>query len=246
MIAPTHPPHAARTFVSWRPNWKTELVRRLSGDRDGIFVDVGANVGQTLIDHFVAGRPQGYLGFEPNPECAGFLQHIVWLNRLKNHTIVPAALADHPKIARILIPEGDTASGTLGTKPGHQTKQAEVVCVDFELVRERIGVPTVALAKIDVEGAELEVLKGMLTTIQEQLPPVICEVLYFDILDQGYHARIAELNRLLTDLDYRIFRVLKRGRMFAGFQNLEELPVGQWTPENAEQCDYVFSTISIS
>ena len=36
--------------IFWKKSWKTYLIERLVQVGEGLFVDVGANVGQTLLD----------------------------------------------------------------------------------------------------------------------------------------------------------------------------------------------------
>jgi len=54
--------------------WMTDLLRDLFQYRpDGIFIDVGVNVGQTLIKLRRLRPEQPYLGLEPNPSCLHYL-----------------------------------------------------------------------------------------------------------------------------------------------------------------------------
>ena len=62
------------TNVFYVPNWKTDLIKRLVLPNDGAFIDVGANVGQTLLDTLNAHPMVQYIGFEPNPSCVFYLR----------------------------------------------------------------------------------------------------------------------------------------------------------------------------
>ena len=65
------PAWSARSIAFWRPDWKTQLIRHFLEQRRGLFIDVGANVGQTLLDYLSCSPRHGYLGFEPSIEGAG-------------------------------------------------------------------------------------------------------------------------------------------------------------------------------
>ena len=68
------------TNVFWLPSWKTDLIKRLVSPDDGAFIDVGANVGQTLLDILSSHPTAQYIGFEPNPSCVFYLQSLIKLN----------------------------------------------------------------------------------------------------------------------------------------------------------------------
>ncbi|GAA4028949.1 hypothetical protein GCM10022281_05060 [Sphingomonas rosea] len=38
-----------RGLVSWESEWKTRAIKRVLKQRAGAFIDVGANIGQTLL-----------------------------------------------------------------------------------------------------------------------------------------------------------------------------------------------------
>ena len=49
--------------VFWTKSWRTEIIERLVDADNGLFVDVGANVGQTLLDLHLAQPKTSYIGF---------------------------------------------------------------------------------------------------------------------------------------------------------------------------------------
>jgi hypothetical protein len=60
--------------------WMAELIKRLIQIRSGVFVDVGANIGQTLIKLRAVAPDVDYVGFEPNPTCFHYLTKLVERN----------------------------------------------------------------------------------------------------------------------------------------------------------------------
>ena len=54
-------------------------------------VDVGANLGQTLLKVKRLDRRARYVGFEPNPWCVVYMEELVRVNRLEHCSIVPRA-----------------------------------------------------------------------------------------------------------------------------------------------------------
>src|SRR5690348_5369770 len=60
-----------------REVWLFRGIERLRRDRPGAFVDVGVNVGHTLVKVKAADPGREYIGFEPNPQCLTYVQHLI-------------------------------------------------------------------------------------------------------------------------------------------------------------------------
>jgi hypothetical protein len=60
---------------------------------------------------------------------------------------------------------------------------------------EKLRLKDIRLIKIDVEGAEVEVIKGALQTMNSFSPTLIVEVRF---------SNIAEFSRLMSQLDYEV------------------------------------------
>jgi FkbM family methyltransferase len=240
----TGDPHAARNWLDWTPIWKTELIERLCADREGAFLDVGANVGQTLLDHLHTQGARPYIGFEPNLNCVAFLQQIISRNRL-NAALLPVAVSDSGGIASFFVKTGETVDpgGSLLGGLGHRdltTLWAATVTLDS--VWEAMGSGPIAAVKIDVEAAELYALQGMTAILAEQRPPILCEVLLGGADREEHADRMKVMWELLADHDYRVERVLKKAS-HAELEPVEWFPAEPWTPERAQDCDYLFSPL---
>lgn len=149
--------------VSWNPdeyNAFRGVVRR------GVTVlDVGANVGAyTLMFAHWVGETGRVFAFEPSPDACDGLRAHVTLNGFDDRvTIVRAAVAatlGHAAFA--LHPSGGASSLALssvrgGTRVEVATETVDHVCRVHDLLP--------AVIKIDVEGAELDVLRGARNTL---------------------------------------------------------------------------------
>jgi hypothetical protein len=60
--------------------------------RGGVFVDVGANLGQTLIEFWLIDSGNSYIGFEPNEACIEYLETLININSLDGCKIIPVGL----------------------------------------------------------------------------------------------------------------------------------------------------------
>jgi FkbM family methyltransferase len=132
-----------------------------------VFYDIGANVGfLTLVGARLVGPSGAVWAFEPNPETIPVLRRNVALNGFRHVTVVESAVGARVGRARLVSDDPLTAHlGTAGVS-------VDVTTLDAML--EQLRPPD--LVKIDVEGAEADVLAGMRKTLDEFAPVVICEV----------------------------------------------------------------------
>jgi FkbM family methyltransferase len=144
----------------------------------GVLYDIGANVGFfSLLGARLVGDAGHVYSFEPAPEnCTAILEHAA-LNGAHNVTLVPRAASSRSGRGRLQLVDDRSWSKLegYGAHPGtERVIDVDLVAVD-ELVRSgELRPPSVV--KIDVEGAELEVLDGLRTTLQQHGPAVICEL----------------------------------------------------------------------
>ena len=229
----------------WRRNWKTELIESQLRARPGLFVDVGANWGQTMLDHLAASPEGRYLGFEPNAECAAFLQHMIELNGLNRCEVVPAAIGVAAGVVELQLPVAE-ASMSLATlvpdfRPDLAVRPRHVVCLPGDVALAGQG--PISLIKVDVEGAELSVLQGLRSTIHEHRPSVLCEILLADArADHDVHAaRVRGIEQLLAEEGYLIQRVDRRQGALQGLTTVESLPTGTWSQAESDRGDYLLT-----
>lgn len=235
------------SLLYWKATWKTALIGTFLQRQPGAFLDIGVNVGTTLFDFLATGRPGPYLGFEPNSACASFCARLIARNELSECHIVPVALSNFDGLGKLHLQPGleTDPSATLAQeiRPGQNVRTEYVACCRFDSIRPALEVERVSLLKIDVEGAELSVLEGMSDLLRRDRPLVICEVLHADanIAEDQHRSRTDALAAQLAAHGYHIFHLRKDDRLqLAGFAPLTEFPFIRWTPERAEECDYLF------
>jgi FkbM family methyltransferase len=180
---------------------------------EGAFVDVGANIRQTLAKLKLADPDRSYYGFEPNAACHTYLEKLIEANAWKAVVTFPCGLSDCTAVQRLSMRAARPLDSLGSVLPAlipsarrtldlHRQKFAVVFSFDaFEnLIEERIG-----FVKIDVEGMELEVLRGMARSLERDQPIVALELLPGAELA----GRRAEVVMLFRALDYEVFQILK-------------------------------------
>lgn len=154
-----------------------EAMRRLLGPGD-VFYDVGANIGFFAL---AAARRVGAAGavyaFEPVPENATAIRTAAELNRFEQLEVVEQAVGRAAGRDRLLLVE-DLSWSHLESRGWHprtaDTLDIEIVAIDDLVASGRIRPPQ--LVKIDVEGAEIDVIAGMRRTIEQHRPAIVCEL----------------------------------------------------------------------
>jgi FkbM family methyltransferase len=205
-----------------RESWNIDLFRAaLSLTADGsYFVDVGANCGQTLLAVLRACPTQRYVGFEPQCEAAGVAQRMIDDNGLGQCRIFPVAIGRTSQVVGLGL--GTTADQTASIardyRPaGYHSRTRDVIVETGDTFLDRIDARPVGFLKIDVEGAEDEVLAGLTATTSEDRPIVMFEVLPDYLISTGEalsddlvaarRERHEALGEMLAELDYRIFQI---------------------------------------
>jgi FkbM family methyltransferase len=183
------------------------LRARLS--EGSVFVDVGANHGYfTVMAASMVGPRGRVFAFEPNPAVVAQLERHLALNGLAGRvTILPLALSDQPA-ARVplfvsLAPENSGLS-SLAPWPesiargelslGHAV---DVAADTFDNWWRAAGSPGIDLVKIDVEGAEARVARGMAQALASgRIRAIICETVPGSEFDRDLRARGFTATRL--------------------------------------------------
>lgn len=138
---------------------------------DSDCVDVGANRGLVLTE-MLARAPHGrHVAFEPLPELAGELRAA--FPRVEVHQ---AALSDRPGTREFVRVVDDLGWSGFRERPVPDAGVTERIEVKVERLDDALPAGArPALVKIDVEGAELEVLEGARRTLEAHRPVVVFE-----------------------------------------------------------------------
>ena len=169
-----------------------EWIARMVKPRDVVY-DIGANVGFfTVILARLVGHGGVVAAFEPLPASARAAQHNADLNGFTHVKILPRAVGRRAGTVKLELQQESTWArlATDGT-PG-PTVDVEMVAIDSLVADGTLAPPQVM--KIDVEGAELEVMEGMRDTIVRHRPLILCEM----------HGKNAEFAALMETLGYDV------------------------------------------
>lgn len=165
--------------------------------REGDVVwDIGANVGIYTLKFSEAVGPTGrVVAFEPSPDPIEMLRAST-ADR-GNVEIMTVALSDQPGEAQFFS-STTGYSPSDGLRPRHDSDRMTVVPVRRGDDYRAGGAPTVI--KIDVEGFEREVLKGMPETLRDpNLRALFVEVHFQDSADRGAASAPREVAQMIRE-----------------------------------------------
>lgn len=192
--------------------WMSGLLKRLLDAEKGTFYDVGVNLGQTLAKVKTLESDRVYVGFEPSPFCQYYLSRLTECNAWSSVTICPCALFDRD----MLLPMNGAAEGAAAAtliaelRPESKGATTLVPAFQYDAVAEALPHGKVGIIKIDVEGAEVEVIRSLSGLIARDLPVITLEVLPLKGADTRFReSRNAELKTLLEGLGYVLHVVQK-------------------------------------
>lgn len=175
-------------------------VRPATGD--GLAVDVGANLGVFTLP--LSSIFRAVRAYEPAPDLTPLLALSLQMQDIQNVTVVPVALSDRPGNAVLERPTRYANNRGMGRLSYESTAEGCGVSVEVLVGDQDLENRTdrVRFVKIDVEGAEEWVLRGLAATLRVDRPIVAVEVLSAtalarveDLVPQEYQTFALHLGR---------------------------------------------------
>lgn len=222
--------------------WMIELIKKILKIESGNFVDVGANIGQTLLKIRSVNEKIRYTGFEPNGSCIHYLKKLIRLNSIENVQIFPVGISAETSIEELIFFENndiDSSASILKNFRKNSIKYKEFVpTFSVEMLGGKIDFGKICIIKIDVEGSELEVLEGFKKQITQCNPFILIEIL--PIYDKTENVdrlnRQNKIQKMMFELNYSMFRIIKKDDEFCRLLPIEDIGIHS----DLDACDYIF------
>lgn len=203
---------------------RNALLARVT--RDAVVFDVGANVGWwtvPLARHLAPGGGR-VIAFEPVPANRARLEWAVQANAVQGSVqIVPVALGDKPGELGMWLKSEETGagSGTAALVTGSGPTHLRVPVVTLDQWAAEQGVVRCDLMKLDIEGAELMMLRGAEQFVAATRPLIFGEFEAYWL--STFDSTFLDVAAWATRMNYR---VLKWEPVEGRFVPLTEVAVG--------------------
>lgn len=162
-------------------------------------VDVGTNIGWTVLNF---GRLSGagkIIGFEPDPFNYEVCKKNLSFNNLSNIELLPIGLGDREAEVRLEVRTPGNRGGNR-VSPNSNNNSVPIQIKMLDSIDAVTSLSKVDLIKLDVEGYELHVLRGARGILTQHKPILFIEVDDRNLKDQGDSA--AALILFLEQMGY--------------------------------------------
>jgi FkbM family methyltransferase len=172
--------------------------------KDAVFIDIGGNIGwHSLFAASMIGPNGRVHTFEPLPRVQKQFLSSVSENKFENIiTLHPFGISDETKTQRIYLNNKNMGNSSLFINHNQEYLDIELKPADEILM----PLNKIDLVKIDTEGAELEVLRGLRSILKSKRPTLIIEFSPAFWGDEKM-IRSQEFMSILRECNYRILDI---------------------------------------
>lgn len=177
------------------------------------FFDIGAQMGYLSLIAASVAKDVRVHAFEPEQHNLTRFQSNIALNRMTNVCVVDQAVSDTTGKLKLYLADNNNA-GTHSTIPGISNvsdRFLELPCTTLDDYVRSEAVGRIDIIKIDVEGGELEVIRGAHNTLTERTPTLIMEM--SDALQEARTFSTSSFKQLLADMGYHAFTLTDSGAL---------------------------------
>ncbi len=169
-------------------------------------LDIGANIGETLLNFAKVNQAGKNIGFEPVPYIYDRLKMNIALNNFSNIETNNIALSDKNEMLSFSPPKDQNSGGVRMRKEADKSKynanqEVEAFTLDNFLAK-RPDLSKIDFIKMDIEGFEFNVLKGATATLSQQRAILFIEV--DDQMLKQQNASASELVKFISEYNYQI------------------------------------------
>lgn len=194
--------------------WLYEEIARCHAEKKiDLFVDVGVNMGQTLLKVKSIDRNISYFGIEPNPTCVFYTDMLIEQNNLSHTSVSCFAVGNTNGVETLFFSGREDTRASMkknANTPADLVKERKVSAVQIDDISFPVKAGSHVVLKIDVEGLEMEVIEGATDFISSYHP-----ILFFECLPHLGDPESKERNRRVYDLlvkqGYQVYLLQREG-----------------------------------
>jgi FkbM family methyltransferase len=203
------PSKYVRVLIPASLTWEPEVMSVFRPRKGEIVVDVGAQVGRySIITSKLVQNEGKVIAIEPEPLNFKLLEANIQLHKAENIIPVKCALTDTEGYTKLWL--GKTPgwhSCVTDSKANFTGDFVNVRCMTLDSLLRELGIQQIDWLKIDVEGAELIVLRGGLFALKNSKNlKIIIEVNRNSSLTLGFLKMAGYTCKFLTETEILAFR----------------------------------------
>ncbi len=219
----------------------TNFVKKIIKKGD-VVVDVGANIGYyTLLFAKLVGQNGKVYAFEPESANFSLLRKNIVVNSYQNVKLVNKAVSSITGRTKLFISNDNKGSHSIVDK----NNKKDVIEIDsvrlddfFHETKEEVD-----FIKLDIEGAEIEAINGMISLLKKNSNVIIMtEFTPFMLKKSGFEPE--KYLELLKDLDFKIYLLEKKMKKIIPI-NIDEF-IKKFTPEKRININLICSRYSLT
>ena len=181
----------------------------------GTFMDIGANVGNHSLYMLLIGGAARAIQVEPNPDALALLLSNMQLNGLMEQISLHSlgyGMGESDE-GGFVIHSPKANLGWARVKKADEVAEGEGHHVSVRSGDSLLNGERVDFIKMDVEGMEIQALRGLRKTLTEQKPPLFVEV---------DHKNTEAFNALMDEYGYRVELAFPDGKVNQNFLMLHK------------------------
>ena len=187
------------------------FLSQIASTRKGTALDIGANIGTHSLAFSRVFK--AVHSFEPNPHIWAQFDRNVELNAMRNIDLHRVGLADRDGVLPLLmIDKPNFGLGTFSTVPQYDLPlQTVATCTirNASSYLSELGVGTVDAIKIDVQGFEPEVLRGLAEILARDKPIIWCEIATGTLTELNTRESLSQL----IPYEFRCYKFARSSRL---------------------------------
>lgn len=197
---------------------------------NSFYFDVGANIGLLsvpILSHYSSSQ---VVSFEPSPFVLPFLKRTVECSPYRDRWIVVEKATGHKAGFTEFYTSNsgsEAYSGFQDTNRADTHIKIDVPVTTLDIEWEMLGKPMLSVIKIDVEGAELQVIAGATECIKHEKPYILVEWNSTNL--EAYCCTADQLLKTADDIGYRVFGIFEDCSNYYPFNILSTLDFAELT-----------------
>ena len=186
-------------------------------------LEVGANIGYYAVLETKLAGENGYLyAIEPSPFNFNLLKRNIGLNKIKNAEIYQKAAGAEKEMAKFYVANKSNLSSFIKRDDMDMYHNGKIIDVEIIKLDDFLENKTVDFIRMDVEGYEKEILKGMEGTMKTQHP----KHFFIEIHSELLHKKDSSAREILDYLNkfgYEVIKSFYRGNSKTAASDAKEL-----------------------